>query len=1302
MFFRRLLLTTSCLTALVFASVNAYANPVGGVVAGGQANISQSGTTLDVTQTSNRAVINWQTFNIASNETTDFIQPSRSAIIVNRIGDANPSQILGRLTANGNVVLINPNGVLFGPGSVVDVNGLVATTADLDTKKFMHGGNLFFNKPGNPNASIINEGIITAQQAGLVGLVAPNVLNSGIISANLGRVQLASGDTTTVDFYGDKLLEVAVSDKVQSQLVANTGLLQAQGGTIAMTAAAGKKIVHSLIDVEGELDAPAVAQKDGEIYIYAEGSNAVKNNVTTNKGVKAGSSTVTVSGTLNASGYNPGQTGGKVSILGDNVGILSGTLIDASGDAGGGTIKIGGDFHGAGTTPTALNTYVDSNSLIMANANTSGNGGNVAVWSDGNTWFSGNIMAEGGVQSGNGGFVETSGHGYLSATGYVDLLAPNGAKGTYLLDPTDVTIYGNTASVFDNPGLVGYWNFNEGSGTTTADVSGNSNTGTLVNGPTWSSSVPSTPYLNSNSLSFNGTSQVVNAGNNATLTPTTGATFSMWVYTGGANSNYGAIITNWGGGGNSYFIGTQIGDPTTIQVYFSGINNFNITSVPLNTWTNIIVTNNGGTVTGYVNGTQSNTAAGSLVSSSGSTSIGYDVNRSNYAFIGNIDDVRVYNNVLSTNNIAELNGNLFTVAGLEDMSQTANVSVQASHNINLDFQGDTLNVASGKSLTLTAGNQITTASAGIITTNEGDINLNAAHGIIFNNAFTLNSNGGNINLNNAVTLNGNLTANAGSGTLTFGSTVDGAYNLSAAAGTFSFDGILGGMTPLAALSLTSANALALPSISAASILAQTTGASANLSISSGAVLTASGSGTAVILASGDNFINSDGSGAISLTGGGRWLIYSGTPGADTFGNLNSSNTAIWDAAYGGTISQSGDRYAFTYQPTVTFTSGNISKIYGVDGTTATAADYTVSGLQAALNNVYLVDSNATAFSGTPSVTSSGSATTATVAGSTYAVTAAVGGLTAVDGYALAYNSAGQLTITARTVTVDPTASQSKIYGVTDPTLTYTTDAATGTTGLVNSDSLTGSPSYTGAGQYTNVGAYATTLGSLMASSNYNIALEGSPPVFTINPAALTITADNESKTARNVFAFTGQEFTSAGLLNGDTVSSVTLASSAAVSTAPAGNYPITASGATGGNVSNYTITYVNGQLTVTPGPVTATIIPPTVQIASQGIVSVIPEVYNTSYAAPPSVSDDSGGNNGLTATPSISTLSAGSNSPNQPAPQGQHGQGLNDNNSLSPTARFNNSWGGLLTIDPVLARQLGYNAGTVFDAEKKI
>ena len=465
-------------------SSGTFANPEGGNVVSGSANISANGKKLDVYQQSDRAVIDWRSFDIQIDEHTQFHQPSSSATALNRVNNSNPSHILGQLSANGNVILVNPNGVFFGSGSKVDVNGLIATTSDITNADFM-AGNLRFNIPGNPNAAIVNAGNISAKDAGLVALVAPNVANHGVITAKFGRVELASGDSFMVDLYGDGLYELKVSDEVLSQLVSNTGSIRAEGGTIAITAAAGKEIVNSLITIEGELRAPTIEEKGGKIIIAAEGSNAVQGNVEEDKDKKQGSSTVLVGNAyIDASGRDEGEQGGQIEITGDNIGILQNTIIDASGHSApvpttkpdtnkstatmtankevrteeeflehenraGGSIKIGGDYLGTGDTATAEYVYVDQNSFIFNDAIESGDAGRTIIWSDHTTDFYGNVFARGGNEGGNGGFLETSGKKFLDAKGYADLTAIDGyKKGTYLLDPADITIYGNVDPTF--------------------------------------------------------------------------------------------------------------------------------------------------------------------------------------------------------------------------------------------------------------------------------------------------------------------------------------------------------------------------------------------------------------------------------------------------------------------------------------------------------------------------------------------------------------------------------------------------------------------------------------------------------------------------------------------------------------------------------------------------------------------------------------------------------------------------------------------------------------------------------------
>ncbi|HVX57199.1 MAG TPA: filamentous hemagglutinin N-terminal domain-containing protein, partial [Candidatus Saccharimonadales bacterium] len=265
--FSWILVTTTCLAGLT--GTPALANPTGGIVSAGSASIASSGSTLTVTQSSDKAVIDWRSFNIAPTETTDFAQPSTSAIALNRVGDVNPSVIEGQLDANGHVMIINPNGVLFTKSAQVDVGGITATTANITNSDFM-AGNFNFSQPGSPSASVVNQGNITVVQAGLASFVAPQVENDGVITARLGKINLASGDTFTLDLAGDGKLQVVVpASQLPMQSITNTGTLAADGGAVTLSAAAASGIVHSLIVNTGVIQANSLQNAAGAVTLSA-------------------------------------------------------------------------------------------------------------------------------------------------------------------------------------------------------------------------------------------------------------------------------------------------------------------------------------------------------------------------------------------------------------------------------------------------------------------------------------------------------------------------------------------------------------------------------------------------------------------------------------------------------------------------------------------------------------------------------------------------------------------------------------------------------------------------------------------------------------------------------------------------------------------------------------------------------------------------------------------------------------------------------------------------------------------------
>jgi filamentous hemagglutinin family protein len=216
--FSNLVFTTAALIAL--SAAPAADGPLGGTVVGGSATIQgQGGPAVIVNQSSNSAIINWNTFNIGVNESVRFNQPSSSSVVLNRVtGGLGPSEIMGTLTANGRVFVINRDGILFGPSAVVNTAGFLATTNDIRNRDFM-AGRYNFNIPGRPDASIVNQGRITATSGGFAALVAPGVRNSGTITATLGTVALVSGNSFTLDMYGDKLITLAVNDQIASKVI---------------------------------------------------------------------------------------------------------------------------------------------------------------------------------------------------------------------------------------------------------------------------------------------------------------------------------------------------------------------------------------------------------------------------------------------------------------------------------------------------------------------------------------------------------------------------------------------------------------------------------------------------------------------------------------------------------------------------------------------------------------------------------------------------------------------------------------------------------------------------------------------------------------------------------------------------------------------------------------------------------------------------------------------------------------------------------------------------------------------------
>jgi len=390
----------------------AHAAPAGGQIVAGSGSITSSGNTTDIHQSSQDLSINWQSFNISPQQWVDFLQPSASAIAVNRIFSTNGSEILGHLEANGQVYLINPNGIIFGKGAEVNVGGLVASTLDFNDAG-LGGSTRSFT--GSGTGSVINDGVISAAAGGYVALLGNHVSNQGVISAQLGTVALGAGSAITLSFAGNSLVHLLVDQSVLKTLAENGGLIRADGGRVVMTAGGAKDaLVASVVNNTGVIEARTVENHEGTITLLG--------------GMRAG--TVNVGGTLDASAPEGGNGGSietdaaQVKVANDvtvttaaSKGLYGSWLIDPQDFT---VAPSGGDISGA-----TLSTELGTTSITLKSSSGSKAGsGNVNV-DDTVSWSANTTLA---LTASNDVNVNEN----ITASGATAALAinPNTANGT--------------------------------------------------------------------------------------------------------------------------------------------------------------------------------------------------------------------------------------------------------------------------------------------------------------------------------------------------------------------------------------------------------------------------------------------------------------------------------------------------------------------------------------------------------------------------------------------------------------------------------------------------------------------------------------------------------------------------------------------------------------------------------------------------------------------------------------------------------------------------------------------------------
>jgi filamentous hemagglutinin family protein len=294
------------------AGANAATLPQGGVISVGEGSIVNNGANqLIIKQNTEKLGVNWQSFNVGPDGHVIFDQPGKHSVAMNRVVGSDGSAILGKIDANGQVILINPNGVIFGKDAQVNVGGIVASTLDITDENFKNGKYEF--KGGATQGEVINHGTLVAAEGGYVALLGKSVKNNGIIKAKLGTAALAAGNAVTLDFAGDGLVNIQVKESTVNALVDNKGLIHADGGNVLMTARASNALLNTVVNNEGIIQAQTIENRAGKIFLDGGTDSSA-------------SGTVIVAGTLDASAPIKGN-GGFIETSGTNVIVKDGTKV---------------------------------------------------------------------------------------------------------------------------------------------------------------------------------------------------------------------------------------------------------------------------------------------------------------------------------------------------------------------------------------------------------------------------------------------------------------------------------------------------------------------------------------------------------------------------------------------------------------------------------------------------------------------------------------------------------------------------------------------------------------------------------------------------------------------------------------------------------------------------------------------------------------------------------------------------------------------------------------------------------------
>jgi filamentous hemagglutinin family protein len=448
--------------------------PTGGQVVAGNASINSSSTAnsavMNINQASQKAIINWDSFNVGKNATVNFNQPNASAVTLNRVTGGSASVINGAINANGQVILVNSNGVTFGKGAEVNAAAVTASTLNIADQEFMDGKTTFKDDGsgvGGRAGKIINKGKIQTNidngEGGFIALLAPEVRNQGVLLAQKGgTVAIGSGNQITLTIQGQSLVAIKVDEAAYNGLISNKHIIEAPGGLVVLATSAANQLMAGVIKNTGRISANSLVNNGGTIELVAK--------------------TITQAGTLSSNSQT--QTGGQINLTGQELTLAKNSQTTATGATGGGQVNVGlANTQVSGGTQTnsqspnlttsqtqttikanadlaaskgqlAKTVTIEQNALIDTTATQTGNGGAIAIWSQVQTTVAGILKSMGGTLTGNGGFIETSSKGQVSVapTAQINTSANNttGKAGTWLLDPVSLTIDSTAANLISS------------------------------------------------------------------------------------------------------------------------------------------------------------------------------------------------------------------------------------------------------------------------------------------------------------------------------------------------------------------------------------------------------------------------------------------------------------------------------------------------------------------------------------------------------------------------------------------------------------------------------------------------------------------------------------------------------------------------------------------------------------------------------------------------------------------------------------------------------------------------------------